>query len=82
MTLDEISDRDFLNLLQQARTNNQALEALIDLFVPEMITMANFIKQPREDSIQQMKMAFISLIRDEQAGLELNSSLINVKAML
>lgn len=81
MTLKEISEHDFFILLEQARIDNQSLEALIDLFVPEMITLAKFIKQPHEDSIQQMKLAFISLIRDEHADLERINCLMKIEAM-
>jgi len=66
MTLLEMKEMEFCTLLEQAQTDNEALETLITLLEPDMCFLSRYIKQPKEDSIQQLKMAFIEVIREGQ----------------
>lgn len=58
-------DQSFSSLLQLAeRGDQQALEQILSIFEDDMQYLACFIKMPREDSLQQMKVAFIDMIRN------------------
>ncbi|QAV15447.1 hypothetical protein EB820_01065 [Brevibacillus agri] len=41
------------------------------MFEPDMIFLSRYIKQPQEDSIQQMKMELIAVIREGQSPFRL-----------
>jgi hypothetical protein len=50
--------------LQRAQSgDNEALMEIFDFLQPDMEYLACFIKMPREDSIQEMKVALMEAIR-------------------
>jgi hypothetical protein len=49
--------------------DNQAMMEVIDFLLPDMEYLANFIKLPREESIQEMKAAMIEAIRQGEIQL-------------
>jgi len=46
--------------------DNQALEELFKVLEPEINNLAQYIKMPREDTIQEIKTKFIEYLREQQ----------------
>jgi hypothetical protein len=57
------SSRPFSTLVDLAQKGDQeALAEIIQLFEEEIEYLSNFIRQPREDSIQELTVELISII--------------------
>ncbi|MGD8192180.1 helix-turn-helix domain-containing protein [Brevibacillus ginsengisoli] len=62
--LAEIPEQEFCTLVHDAqRGNNQAIETLLELFEPNMEKLSWFIRMPREDSKQYMRLELLQMIQ-------------------
>lgn len=60
-----ITDTEFSHLLDEARNNNNhAVLKLLSLFEPDILKLSSFIKMPKEDVMQSLKLELISLFKD------------------
>lgn len=61
-SLETISDSEFLALLSLAKQHDSdAILKLLHYFEEEMIKLSQFIRIPKEDAIQSMKLEMIDL---------------------
>lgn len=60
LSIDEI---EFMNLVQRSRKGDQAaFLAIIDMFEEEMEQMAKYIRMPKEDVMQSLRLGLLELI--------------------
>ncbi|MEK4438984.1 hypothetical protein [Paenibacillus sp. FSL K6-2862] len=60
---DVISEADFIALVELAREGDQdAFLKIVDFFEEDMIQLAKYIKMPREDVMQSLKLGLLELI--------------------
>ena len=59
-------ERPFYVILEQAKQGDTAaLEQVLEHLEPYMKYLANYINMPREDSIQEMKVKFIEILKND-----------------
>lgn len=60
LSIDEI---EFMNLVQRSRKGDQvAFMAILDMFEEEMEQMAKYIRMPKEDVMQSLRLGLLELI--------------------
>ncbi|SDK98077.1 hypothetical protein SAMN05428961_103457 [Paenibacillus sp. OK060] len=58
-----ISEADFIALVQLARTGDQgAFLKIVDFFEEDMLQLAKYIKMPKEDVMQSLRLGLLELI--------------------
>ncbi|SDM41897.1 hypothetical protein SAMN05428961_11713 [Paenibacillus sp. OK060] len=61
----DISETDFVKLVQRSKEgDHEAFLQIVDLFEEEMIELAKYIKMPKEDVLQSLKLGLLELIVD------------------
>jgi hypothetical protein len=56
--------KSFLILLEKAENGDKlAMENLLQMFNEDMEQLAKFIRLPKEDALQQLKMEFIAMVK-------------------
>ncbi len=59
-----ISDREFLNLLQEARRKDPAaILQLVNLFKEDILKVSRYIHLPAEDAVSMVTLEFLELIQ-------------------
>ncbi|RXZ82530.1 hypothetical protein EBB07_10720 [Paenibacillaceae bacterium] len=65
-TSSNTTETEFLELLELARNNDHnAILSLLAIFEPDMHEHSRYIKMPKEDVLQSMKLAMIEMFRDK-----------------
>ncbi|MEJ8547350.1 helix-turn-helix domain-containing protein [Brevibacillus borstelensis] len=60
-----ITEPDFCKLVRDAQKgSDRAIQTLLELFEPDIERLSWFIRMPREDSKQYMRMELYSMIRN------------------
>lgn len=59
------SDEEFMSLLLRVQEQNdqQAATMLLDFFEQDMVRLSKFIRMPKEDAIQSMKVELFELFK-------------------
>lgn len=66
-----ISDREFMNLLQAVKQNDdQAILQLIDLYKDDIKRISQYIYMPQEDAISTIILEFMEVIRENNEPYE------------
>jgi len=62
--LAQMPEQEFCALVHDAQNgNDQAIETLLELFEPNMEKLSWFIRMPREDSKQYMRLGLLQMIQ-------------------
>ncbi|MEC0170155.1 hypothetical protein [Paenibacillus graminis] len=65
-----ISDREFLNLLQEAkRKDPAAILQLVNLFKEDILKVSRYIHLPAEDAVSMVTLEFLELIQGKNHDL-------------